>query len=83
MYPGPDLLGDDELNLQEDIIPAVLAEDEVDSLVHKYLSNMSTNYTNWMTTAISQEMEDWVGQEEIEIDLNNCYYTSTPVLINR
>ena len=36
-----------------------------------------------MGNTIRQETEDWTGAAEPEMDMENCYYTSTPVLINR
>ena len=83
VYPGQELLGHDRLDLDPDMIPSVLAEEEIEKLVTVYLSNMKTNYETWMTNTIKQEVEDWTGDTEPETDMDNCYYTSTPVLINR
>ena len=83
VYPGPELLGHDRLDMDPDMIPSVLAEEEIEKLITVYLANMKTNYETWMTNTIKQEVEDWAGDTEPEIDMENCYYTSTPVLINR
>ena len=83
VYPGQELLGHDRLDLDPDMIPSVLAEEEIEKLVMVYLSNMKTNYETWMTNTIKQEVEDWTGDTQPETDMDNCYYTSTPVLINR
>ena len=83
VYPGPELLGHDSLQLEADLVPALLSEEEVEELVAVYLDTMATNYEVWMGNTIRQEQEDWVGDLEPETDVDNCYYTSTPVLINR
>ena len=83
VYPGPELLGHDSLQLAADLVPALLSEEEVEELVAVYLDTMATNYEVWMGNTIRQEQEDWVGDLEPETDVDNCYYTSTPVLINR
>ena len=83
MYPGPELLGHDSLQLEADLVPSLLSEEEVEELVAVYLDTMATNYEVWMGNTIRQEQEDWVGDLEPETDVDNCYYTSTPVLINR
>ena len=48
-----------------------------------YLENMRSNYELWMGNTIRQEAEDWSGEAEPELDVENCFYTSTPVLVNR
>ena len=83
VYPGPELLGHDSLQLEADLVPSLLSEEEVEELVAVYLDTMATNYEVWMGNTIRQEQEDWVGDLEPETDVDNCYYTSTPVLINR
>ena len=83
VYPGQELLGHDRLDMDPDMIPSVLAEEEIEKLVMVYLSNMKSNYETWMSNTIKQEVEDWTGDTEPETDMDNCFYTSTPVLINR
>ena len=83
VYPGPDLLGHDSLDLEPDLIPPILSEEEVEALVRVYLENMRSNYDMWMGNTIRQEAEDWSGEAEPELDVENCFYTSTPVLVNR
>ena len=81
VYPGPELLGHDSLQLEADLVPSLLSEEEVEELVAVYLDTMATNYEVWMGNTIRQEQEDWVGDLEPETDVDNCYYTSTPVLV--
>lgn len=83
VYPGKELLGHEHLEVPLNLIPAILSEDENASLITTYLSNMSENYQTWMKNTVLQEQTDWLGETEPESDLDNCYYTSTPVLINR
>ena len=83
VYPGPDLLGHDSLDLEPDLIPPILSEEEVEALVRVYLENMRSNYELWMGNTVRQEAEDWSGEAEPELDVENCFYTSTPVLVSR
>ena len=83
VYPSKELLGHELLEIPSDLIPDILSDDETESLISTYLGNMSENYQNWMKNTILQEQSDWLGDIEPELDLDNCYYTSTPVLINR
>ena len=83
VYPSKQLLGNDQLDLEPDLIPSILSEEEVEELIDVYLTNMSENYAAWMNNTIKQEQEEWLGDTKPEEDLNSCYYTSTPVLINR
>lgn len=46
-----------------------------------YINFMRGNYETWMGNTINQEKEDWKSNSEPEIDMENCYYTSSPVLI--
>ena len=73
----------DPLDLEPDLIPPILSEEEVEALVRVYLENMRSNYDMWMGNTIRQEAEDWSGEAEPELDVENCFYTSTPVLVNR
>ena len=83
VYHGEDLLGSDQLEIQRDLLPSILSEDEMDGLVQSYLSNMKCNYHTWMVNTIKQEQEDWQAEIDPELDMDGCYYTSTPVLLNR
>jgi len=83
-YSGPELLGNEDLGLETDMIPAVLAPEEIHRLEQSYLATMRYNYVTWMTNAIEQEQKEWSQEEgEPEVDSDGCFYTSTPFLINR
>ena len=44
---------------------------------------MKCNYDTWMVNTIKQEQEDWEADQDPELDMEGCSYTSTPVLLNR
>ena len=44
MYPSPELLGHDSLDIEPSLIPSLLSEEEVAALVRVYLDNMRNNY---------------------------------------
>ena len=44
MYPSPELLGHDSLDIEPSLIPPLLSEEEVAALVQVYLDNMRNNY---------------------------------------
>ena len=71
------------LDINKDLLPSILSQDEIDGLLQTYLSNMKSNYDTWMINTIKQEQEDWQAESDPEIDMDGCYYTSTPVLLNR
>ena len=50
-------------------------------MMTSYLSNMSANYSNWMMNTIKQEKEDWCSDRDPEMDLDQFYHTSSPVII--
>ena len=52
-------------------------------MLQTYLSNMKCNYDIWMVNTIKQEQEDWEADQEPDLDMEGCSYTSTPVLLNR
>ena len=83
VYHGEELLGSEDLDINRDLLPSILSQDEIDGLLQSYLSNMRANYDTWMVNTIKQEQEDWEADIDPELDLDNCYYTSTPVLLNR
>ena len=83
VYHGEELLGSEDLDINRDLLPSILSEDEIDGLLQSYLSNVKSNYDTWMVNTIKQEQEDWQAESDPEIDMDGCYYTSTPVLLNR
>ena len=44
MYPSPELLGHDSLDIEPSLIPPLLSEEEGAALVQVYLDNMRNNY---------------------------------------
>ena len=83
VYHGEELLASEELDINRDLLPSILSQDEIDGLLQTYLSNMKCNYDTWMVNTIKQEQEDWETDQEPELDMEGCSYTSTPVLLNR
>ena len=71
------------LDINRDLLPSILSQDEIDGLLQTYLSNMKCNYDTWMVNTIKQEQEDWEADQDPELDMEGCSYTSTPVLLNR
>ena len=71
------------LDINPDLLPSILSQDEIDGLLQTYLSNMKCNYDIWMVNTIKQEQEDWEADQEPDLDMEGCSYTSTPVLLNR
>ena len=71
------------LDINRDLLPSILSQDEIDGLLATYLSNMKSNYDTWMVNTIRQEQEDWEADQDPELDMEGCSYTSTPVLLNR
>jgi len=80
-YPGPELMGSSALGMAKDKIPPLLGKELVDKMMTSYLSNMSANYSNWMMNTIKQEKEDWCSDRDPEMDLDQFYHTSSPVII--
>ena len=43
--------------------------------------NMHRNYMNWMQNTLSQEVEDWKKEHDPELDNDDCFHTSAPIII--
>ena len=42
---------------------------------------MHRNYMNWMQNTLSQEVEDWKKEHDPELDNDDCFHTSAPIII--
>ena len=42
---------------------------------------MHKNYMNWMQNTLSQEVEDWKKEHDPELDNDDCFHTSAPIII--
>ena len=80
-YPGKDLMGDLSLGIPTSKVRPLLDPDTIMNLQKEYLENMHKNYMNWMQNTLSQEVEDWKKEHDPELDNDDCFHTSAPIII--
>jgi len=80
-YPGPELMASPALGMNKNNIAPLLDANKVAELRASYLKNMKLNYSSWMMNTIKQEQDDWCSDKDPEMDLEQFYHTSSPVII--
>ncbi|CAB4069632.1 EXOC3 [Lepeophtheirus salmonis] len=53
----------------------------MEKLQKEYLNNIEDNYKNWMRNSLAQEVQDWKRREDPDLDIDQCYHTSAPIII--
>lgn len=82
-YPGKDLLGHPQLNIDvdEEGLDPLLPESNKQELTDRYFVTIEKNYREWMSNTINREERDWSSSEPPEMDNDGHYHTTTPVFI--
>lgn len=80
-YTGPELMQHPELNIGIASIGPLLESNVINQLQQQYLSNMATNYVEWMQNTLEKEREDWSNGMAPEEDQDGFFHTDTPVII--
>lgn len=80
-YPGPELMQHEELNIGISTVGPLLRTNVINELQHQYLSNMETNYEDWMQKTLETEKQDWINGVAPEGDQDGYFHTAAPVII--
>ncbi|XP_054282990.1 exocyst complex component 3 [Macrosteles quadrilineatus] len=80
-YPGPELMQHEELNIGISTVGPLLRTNVINDLQHQYLSNMETNYEDWMQKTLETEKQDWINGVAPEGDQDGYFHTAAPVII--
>lgn len=79
-YNGPELMANSELNIDINAYGPLLSQAAVNDLQTKYLSNIESNYAEWMRNTLEKEKEDWMSAAAPEAD-GGFFQSSAPVII--
>nr|CAG4649196.1 EOG090X03GO [Scapholeberis mucronata]SVE93521.1 EOG090X03GO [Scapholeberis mucronata] len=80
-YPGPELLQHSDLSIDPKTLGPLLSDATVDQLYKTYLTNMSSNYADWMQKTVETEARDWRRPVVPETDGDGHYHTESIVII--
>lgn len=81
-YPGHELMGSTELNIDVSTLPPLLADETMHRLEDEYLQKMESNYMEWMEKTLESERAEWSGQRAPDVEPHtNAYHTHAPVII--
>eukprot|EP00096_Caligus_rogercresseyi_P011855 TRINITY_DN480_c0_g1_i1.p1 TRINITY_DN480_c0_g1~~TRINITY_DN480_c0_g1_i1.p1 ORF type:complete len:718 (-),score=192.62 TRINITY_DN480_c0_g1_i1:66-2219(-) len=80
-YPGKEMMKNINLQIPANKILPLLDDDTMEKLQKEYLNNIQENYKNWMKNVLAQEVQDWKRREDPELDIDQCYHTSAPIII--
>ena len=80
-YPGKELMRSWQLNIDPSLIKPLLDEETIIKLQNMYLEKMQDNYNDWMRNTIGLESSDWKGSKDPDLDENNAFLTTAPLLI--
>lgn len=80
-YTGPELMQHPELNIGIASIGPLLSSSVINELQQKYLSNMESNYVDWMQKTLDTERQDWINGVAPEGDQDGYFHTAAPVII--
>ncbi|CAK1540483.1 unnamed protein product [Leptosia nina] len=61
-YPGSELMGSPELNIDVSTLKPLLANDIMQKLQDDYLQKMELNYREWMDKTLESERAEWGGR---------------------
>ncbi|CAH2076344.1 unnamed protein product, partial [Iphiclides podalirius] len=81
-YPGQELMGSEELNIDVSTLPPLLSEESMQRLQDEYLQKMESNYMEWMEKTLESERAEWGGDRAPDVEPHtNAYHTHAPVII--
>lgn len=80
-YAGPELMQHPELNIGIASVGPLLDSNLINELQHQYLSNMESNYVDWMQKTLETEKQDWINCVAPEGDQDGKFHTAAPVII--
>ncbi|XP_063362042.1 exocyst complex component 3 [Cydia amplana] len=81
-YPGTELMGSPELNIDVSTLPPLLSEESLQDVCDEYLQKMESNYMEWMEKTLESERAEWNGDRAPEVEPHsNAYHTHAPVII--
>ncbi|KAJ8721527.1 hypothetical protein PYW07_002302 [Mythimna separata] len=81
-YPGVELMGSSELNIDVSTLPPLLSKETMQKLQDEYLQKMESNYMEWMEKTLESERAEWAGQRAPDVEPHSsAYHTHAPVII--
>ncbi|XP_059046344.1 exocyst complex component 3 [Achroia grisella] len=81
-YPGHELMGSSELNIDVSVLPPLLIDETMQKMQDEYLQKIQSNYMEWMEKTLESERAEWSGQRAPDVEpLTNAYHTHAPVII--
>nr|CAG4639889.1 EOG090X03GO [Daphnia pulex]SVE84774.1 EOG090X03GO [Daphnia pulex] len=76
-YPGPELLRHQDVNIDPTSLGPILSDSTIEKLFQEYLSNMASNYNDWMQKTVDAEARDWRRPIVPESDGDGHYHTES------
>ncbi|XP_053612364.1 exocyst complex component 3 [Plodia interpunctella] len=81
-YPGHELMGNSELNIDVSTLPQLLSEEIMKKLEDEYLQKMQSNYMEWMDKTLESEQAEWGASRAPDVEPHSgAFHTHAPVLI--
>ncbi|KAJ0175599.1 hypothetical protein K1T71_008758 [Dendrolimus kikuchii] len=81
-YPGQELMGSAELNIDVSTLPPLLSNEIMQKLQAEYLQRMERNYMEWMEKTLEAERAEWGGGRAPDVEPHsNAYHTHAPLII--
>ncbi|XP_057373796.1 exocyst complex component 3-like [Daphnia carinata] len=80
-YPGSELLRHADINIDPSSLGPLLNDDTIEKLFQAYISNMASNYNDWMQKTVDAEARDWRRPIVPESDGDGHYHTESIVII--
>ncbi|XP_073949311.1 exocyst complex component 3-like [Choristoneura fumiferana] len=81
-YPGIELMGSSELNIDVSTLPPLLSEESLQKLQDEYLQKMESNYMEWMEKTLEAERAEWGGARAPDVEPHSrAYHTHAPVIV--
>ncbi|XP_050673843.1 exocyst complex component 3 isoform X2 [Leptidea sinapis] len=81
-YPGQELMGSPELNIDVSTAPPLLSDEIMNRLQDEYLQRMESNYREWMEKTLESERAEWGGERSPDVEPHtSAFHTHAPVII--
>ncbi|XP_022122794.1 exocyst complex component 3 [Pieris rapae] len=81
-YPGSELMGSTELNIDVLTLKPLLSKEIMQKLEDDYLQKMELNYREWMDKTFEAERAEWGGERSPEVEPHtSAFHTHAPVII--
>ncbi|XP_074058733.1 exocyst complex component 3-like protein isoform X2 [Macrotis lagotis] len=83
IYPGPEMMGHDDLGPEADIskLEPLLSPETVEQLERMYTEKLKINIAEWLQKALDEEVAEWFREQEPDIDPEGFYHSSLTAVV--